>query len=362
MKFVEIYRRVLGLLSQRRRAVLLLVLGNLGVAGLQFLDPLLFGHVIGLLAKTDSVPQAQLFAEGGRLVSAWVLIGACGIGVNIAVAMGSERLAHRTRLGAISRCFDRVLALPASFHAGAQSGTVMKTMISGSDSIFTLCLTFFKDNMATYVAVFVLLPLSAFLNWRLSLVLVALVCVFISVTVFVIRRTQTGQRRAEEAHSALAGRAQGRAVQRDGGAVLRPPAGRGARVRRHRRERDAPPVPGAELVGAGHRADPRVEHAGGDHHRGGRRDAASARPRQRVRHRLLHGLFHVADRPAGGRGELRQLAVHARAGIADYFTLLDTQSTVPDRTDAAELEVTHGEVAFEQVSFAYPAARRSCPT
>ena len=79
-----------------------------------------------------------MFSEGGHLVGAWVLIGACGIGVNIAVAMGSERLAHRTRLGAISRCFDRVLALPSSFHAGVQSGSVMKTMVSGSDSIFAL--------------------------------------------------------------------------------------------------------------------------------------------------------------------------------------------------------------------------------
>ena len=80
---------------------------------LQFLDPLLFGHVIGLLARTDTTPHAQLFADG---TSAWswrgCMIGACGIGVNIAVAMGAERLAHRTRLGAIQRCFDHVLALP----------------------------------------------------------------------------------------------------------------------------------------------------------------------------------------------------------------------------------------------------------
>ncbi len=59
-----------------------------------------------------------------------MLIGACGIGVNIAVAMGAERLAHRTRLSAISRCFDHVLALPTSFHSGVQSGGVMKTMVS----------------------------------------------------------------------------------------------------------------------------------------------------------------------------------------------------------------------------------------
>ena len=74
--------------------------------------------------------------------------------------------------------------------------------------MFALSLTFFKENLATYIAVLVLLPLSAVLNWRLSLVLVALVVVFATVTLFVIRRTQAGQGHAEAAHSALAGRAQ----------------------------------------------------------------------------------------------------------------------------------------------------------
>ena len=131
MSLMKVYGRVLGLLAQNRKMLAMLVLGNLGVAALQFLDPLLFGRVIGLLAQTDKVPHATLFAQGFRLVALWVAIGACGILVNIFVAMGAERLAHRTRLGAISRCFDHVLALPASFHSSVQSGSVMKTMVSG---------------------------------------------------------------------------------------------------------------------------------------------------------------------------------------------------------------------------------------
>jgi ATP-binding cassette subfamily B protein len=41
-------------------------------------------------------------------------------------------------------------------------------------------------------------------------------------------------------------------------------------------------------------------------------------------------------------------------GLQDYFDLLDTCSSVPERPDAEELAVTHGEVAFERVGFAYP--------
>jgi ATP-binding cassette subfamily B protein len=149
MSLMKVYFRVLGLLAEHRRALAMLVLGNIGVAALQFLDPLLFGRVIGLLSRSDSMAHQALFAEGGRLVAVWVAIGAVGILVNIGVAMGAERLAHRTRLGAIGRCFDHVLGLPSSFHSAVQSGGVMKTMVSGSDSLFALSLTFFKENLAT---------------------------------------------------------------------------------------------------------------------------------------------------------------------------------------------------------------------
>jgi ATP-binding cassette subfamily B protein len=40
--------------------------------------------------------------------------------------------------------------------------------------------------------------------------------------------------------------------------------------------------------------------------------------------------------------------------LADYFALLDTTSTLQERADAEPLGVPQGEVAFENVSFAYP--------
>jgi glucan exporter ATP-binding protein len=354
MMLTQTYARVLKLLAQNRRAIAMLAAGNLGVAGLQFLDPLLFGHVIGLLARTDTTPHAQLFADGARLVTLWVIIGACGIGVNIAVAMGAERLAHYTRLGAIQRCFNHVLSLPSSFHSGVQSGSVLKTMVSGSDALFGLTLSFFKENLATYVAVLVLLPLSAFLNWRLSLVLVALVCVFVSVTAFVIRHTQSGQREAEAAHSVLAGRAQDAlsnvvAVQSFG--RLQAEARAFAEIIENVIRLQFPVLNWWALVTVLTRASSTlavitIVVAGGLLH--------------------IHGRASVADivsfmgfstlligRLEGAVNFSSSLFMRA-PGIADYFTLIDTASSVPENHDARDLEVTHGEVSFEQVSFAYP--------
>ncbi len=354
MSLMKVYGRVLALLAQNRRVLAMLAAGNLGVAALQFLDPLLFGRVIGLLARTDTVSHSQLFAEGGRLVAAWVLIGACGIGVNIAVAMGAERLAHRTRLGAISRCFNHVLALPNSFHASTHSGTVMKTMMSGSDSIFSLSLSFFKENLATYVAVLVLLPLSAFLNWRLSLVLVALVCVFATVTTLVIRHTQTSQRRAEAAHSVLASRAQDAlsnvvAVQSFG--RLQAEARAFAEIIENVIRHQFPVLNWWALVTVLTRASSTlavitIVVAGALLHIQGKASVSEIVSFMGFS-TLLIGRLEAAVNFSS--------SLFMRApGISDYFTLIDTQSSVPELADAHELEVTHGEVAFEQVSFAYP--------
>ena len=354
MSLMKVYGRVLGLLAQNRRALALLLLGNLGVAALQFLDPLLFGRVIGLLAKTDTLPHDALFTQGGRLVGMWVLIGAAGILVNIFTAMGAERLAHILRLGAISRCFNHVLALPPSFHSNSKSGGTMKTLVSGSDSLFALSLTFFKENLATYIAVVVLLPLSAFLNWRLSLVLVALVAVFLGVTLFVIRRTQAGQRRAEEAHSQLAGRAQdalGNVVAVQSFGRLQAEAKAFAEIVENVIRHQFPVLNWWAVVtvmtrGASTLAVITIVVAGALLHMHGKAQISDIVSFMGFS-TLLIGRLEAAVNFAS--------SLFMRApGLQDYFALLDTCSTVPERSDAEELAVTHGEVAFEQVGFAYP--------
>ncbi|HEX2217594.1 MAG TPA: ATP-binding cassette domain-containing protein, partial [Gemmatimonadales bacterium] len=64
-----------------------------------------------------------------------------------------------------------------------------------------------RDNLATFVALFVLLPLTLFLNWRLGALLILLVFAIAALTWFVFRRTHAAQARVEAHHSALAERA-----------------------------------------------------------------------------------------------------------------------------------------------------------
>ena len=287
-------------------------------------------------------------------MAAWVVIGAMGIGANIATAVGAERTAHRTRLSAMSRCFNHVLALPPSFHSGTQSGGVMKTMVSGSDSLFALTLTFFKENLATYLAIVVLLPLSAVLNWRLSLVLFALVGVFAVVTTFVIRRTQAGQRLAEIAHSELAGRAQDAlsnvvAVQSFG--RLQAEARDFAQIIENVVRHQFPVLNWWAVVTVLTRASSTlavitIVVAGGLMHLRGEATVSDIVSFMGFA-TLLIGRLEAAVNFAS--------SLFMRAPVLqDFYAIMDTASTVPERDDAEVLAVTQGEVSFETVSFAYP--------
>jgi glucan exporter ATP-binding protein len=208
MRFLRIYGRVLGLLGRDIRIAAVLAGANLVVAGLQFLDPVLFGRVINLLSTSDQMAPAAVWTTAATLLGIWASVGVAGIAANIAVALQTERLAHRHRVKAMGRYFSHVLGLPLSFHGDTHSGRLIKTMISGTDGLFGTWLVFFRDQLSTILSVVVLLPLTLLLNWRLALVLIVLVVIFLAVTTLVIRKTETAQRRVERFNSSLAGTAQ----------------------------------------------------------------------------------------------------------------------------------------------------------
>jgi ATP-binding cassette subfamily B protein len=208
MRFLRIYARVLSLLRPDRGIAVALVLANLAVMGFQFAEPVLFGRVINLLAQSDTLTNSFVIHRTATLLGIWAAIGLVSITAHILLAVQAERLAHRNRLAAMARFFRHVLSLPPSFHRDRQSGRLMKMMLSGADALFWMWLSFFREHLATLLAVIVLLPLTIILNWQLALALIGLVVVFCTFTILVINKTETAQRQVEGYHSALAGTAQ----------------------------------------------------------------------------------------------------------------------------------------------------------
>src|ERR1700761_657077 len=182
MRFFKVYGRVLGLLGRDLRIAGFLAFANLVVAGLQFLDPVLFGRVVNLLSSSNQIGRDQLWHQGGVLLAIWVGVGIGGILGNISVSLQTERLAHRHRIKSMGRYFRHVLALPLSFHGETHSGRLIKAMLTGTDGLFGTWLVFFRDQLSTILSAVVLLPMTLFLNWHLGLVLVALVAIFLTFT------------------------------------------------------------------------------------------------------------------------------------------------------------------------------------
>src|SRR5438309_634084 len=71
MHFLKVYGRVFGVLGKDARVAALLCVANLIVAALSFLDPVLFGRVIQLLAGSDTMPETELWRRATYLLGIW---------------------------------------------------------------------------------------------------------------------------------------------------------------------------------------------------------------------------------------------------------------------------------------------------
>ncbi len=123
------------------------------------------------------------------------------------VALQADRLAHRQRQAVLTEYFEHIMQLPLTFHSGTHSGRLMKVMLQGTDALWRLWLSFFREHFAAIVSLIVLLPLSIYLNWRLAILLFVLCIVFTVLTTLVVRKTYSLQMQVEEHYGDLAARA-----------------------------------------------------------------------------------------------------------------------------------------------------------
>ena len=184
----------------------MLVVANLALACAQFAEPLFYGHVIDQLAAAQQAGAPPLWSALAPWLLAWAGFGLFSIVAGVLTALHADRLAHRQRVAAMAAFFERALSLPMSFHASAHSGRLLKIMIEGSNAMFGVWLSFFREHCASFVALFVLLPLTLLKNWRLATMLLALVAVFALAMNLVIRRTAALQNVADDASADLAER------------------------------------------------------------------------------------------------------------------------------------------------------------
>jgi ATP-binding cassette, subfamily B, beta-glucan exporter len=204
MSFIRIYLRVLGLLRPDAKLAITLALANIALAGAQFVEPVLLGRIVDALSGALPPGLAAAARALAPLIGTWVAVGLFIILAGTLVAWFADRLAHKRRNMVLADYFEHVLQLPLAYHSGAHSGRQMKVMLTGTDTLWWLWVSFFREHFSAFVFIILLLPASLVLNWRLALPLIALCLGFTALTMTVMRRAFAMQNAVEQHYSDLA--------------------------------------------------------------------------------------------------------------------------------------------------------------
>ncbi|RWR19079.1 glucan ABC transporter ATP-binding protein/ permease [Sinirhodobacter populi] len=191
---LEIYRRTLLLLAREKALAVGLALAGVGVAVVQLAEPVLFGRMVDRLAEG---------AGAFGLIGLWALFGLAGILSSAVLAIAADRLAHRTRMAALSRAFSQAITLPISYHARSGTGAVVRAILSGTDALFAIWLGALRQQMTALFGVALMIPTAFSMDARMAVVLLVLGLVYLSANVLVVHKTDSGQRVVERVSGAL---------------------------------------------------------------------------------------------------------------------------------------------------------------
>ncbi|MGA7210291.1 MAG: glucan ABC transporter ATP-binding protein/ permease, partial [Pseudolabrys sp.] len=185
----------------------LLALANVAVTVALFAEPVLFGSVINVLAVAQADSASADWAKLWWLVLVWASLGMFTIVCGTLIALVADRLAHRRRLAVLSSYFEHVLQLPLAYHGETHSGRLMKIMLQGTDALWAFWLGFFREHLAAFVSLLLLVPLTLLINWRMAILLIVLCVLFAALTALVLHKTETLQSKVQTYHSDLTERA-----------------------------------------------------------------------------------------------------------------------------------------------------------
>jgi ATP-binding cassette subfamily B protein len=345
MSFFRLYFRAVALVGPDKGLAAGLAVAGIVLAFLGFAEPILFGRVVDALTRDQPAMT---------LVALWAGLGFLGIAAGIFVSLHADRLAHRRRLEVMKSFFEHVIQLPASFHSDEQSGRLIAVMLRGTDHLFSLLLSVFREHLTAVVMLVALIPVSIWMNWRMGLLLVALMVVYGTLSVIVVRKTRFGQERAESYHAQLSGRVvdvignvsvvqsftrlqdEARALQAIMGNLIAaqfPVLNWWALA--SVLTRAAATITIVSLFALGTALHAKGEISVGE----------------------IVSFVGFAGMLIGRLDQLTQFLstlVFEAAGMRQFFEVLDQTSTLAERPNAPALVVTGGRVVFDRVTFRYP--------
>ena len=202
--FWKIYARALGLLGEQKTLAWRLSVGNIGLACALFFEPILFGKIIDELSKITAQTDGSIWESVKPLLSLWIGFGLFTIVCSTLIALFSDRLAHGRRHAVMNEYVAHVLHLPMSQLSKTHTGKLMKIMTQGTDALWSLWLSFFREQLVGFFSLAVLMPIAFFINWQLASILMALGVFFVLLSYSILRKTQKLQQQIENHHSEMA--------------------------------------------------------------------------------------------------------------------------------------------------------------
>jgi glucan exporter ATP-binding protein len=197
VRFIRLYGRVLVMLGEEAPLGWILAVANLMLAGALFAEPMLFGRIIDTLAASQPNVSTLDWNRLILLLAAWVGFALFTIIAGTLIALHADRLSHRRYQVVRTIFFEHVLQLPLSYHTGAHSGRLVKVMVTGTNTLWSLWLSFFREHFVSIISIFVLLPATVFVDWRYGLLLVILCCVFAALISLIVSKSHSLQNKVE---------------------------------------------------------------------------------------------------------------------------------------------------------------------
>jgi ATP-binding cassette, subfamily B, beta-glucan exporter len=188
----EVLSRSLRYLRGHRKQLLIIALTSLLVAATRVAEPVLFGHLIdsfGQISSSQTIGMAQIF----RLIAIMAVVSAIGVVMDYWTALTADRLVHTARWEVTQQYLVHVLSLSRSFHLKQEPGALSRCMIEANNYLYNMWLQLLREHAASTISIFIMLPVMVYLNAKLSLLLAALVVIFLAINIKISRMTDEGQ-------------------------------------------------------------------------------------------------------------------------------------------------------------------------
>jgi len=197
IQLLTAYGRALGLLRSEWPIATMLLVANVAIAVISIAEALLFGWVVDSLAKQESAINYVLL---------WAGLGIIGIAASVLVSLYADRLSHRQRVGVMTTAFEQAMTMPLTYLAQQGAGKVVRSMLTGADTLFALWLSFFREYFLAIISLVFLIPTALSVDWSMTAVLAILAVVYTVANLLIVKRTEGDQSQVELYNQEVFGR------------------------------------------------------------------------------------------------------------------------------------------------------------